>query len=52
VGALTVARRSSNAVFAIIFPDGGEKYWSERLWDEPSSLVPSADGPGTGEEQG
>ena len=52
VGALTVARRSSNAVFAIIFPDGGEKYLSERLWDEPSSLVPSADGPGTGEEQG
>ena len=52
VGALTVARRSSNAVFAIIFPDGGEKYLSERLWDEPSSLVPSGDGPGTGEEQG
>jgi S-sulfo-L-cysteine synthase (O-acetyl-L-serine-dependent) len=39
-GALTVARRSANAVFAIIFPDGGEKYLSERLWDE------------TGEEQG
>jgi cysteine synthase B len=51
-GALTVARRSANAVVVVIFPDGGEKYLSERLWDEPSTLVPSYDGPGTGEEQG
>jgi cysteine synthase B len=33
-GALTVARRSANAVVVVIFPDGGEKYLSERLWDE------------------
>jgi cysteine synthase B len=34
VGALHVARRTSDAVFVIVFPDGGEKYLSERLWDE------------------
>jgi S-sulfo-L-cysteine synthase (O-acetyl-L-serine-dependent) len=34
VGALQVARRASDAVFVIVFPDGGEKYLSERLWDE------------------
>jgi cysteine synthase B len=33
-GALQVARRTSDAVFAIVFPDGGEKYLSERLWDD------------------
>jgi S-sulfo-L-cysteine synthase (O-acetyl-L-serine-dependent) len=33
-GALHVARRTSDAVFVIVFPDGGEKYLSERLWDE------------------
>ena len=33
-GALHVARRSSDAVIVIIFPDGGEKYLSERFWDE------------------
>jgi cysteine synthase B len=33
-GALQVARRTSDAVFVIVFPDGGEKYLSERLWDE------------------
>jgi S-sulfo-L-cysteine synthase (O-acetyl-L-serine-dependent) len=33
-GALTVAQRSANAVVVVIFPDGGEKYLSERLWDE------------------
>jgi len=35
-GALHVARRTSDAVFVIVFPDGGEKYLSERLWDESS----------------
>src|SRR5215510_311922 len=36
-GALQVARRASDAVFVIVFPDGGEKYLSERLWDESPS---------------
>jgi cysteine synthase B len=44
-GALQVARRAADAVFVIVFPDGGEKYLSERLWDEPPSLVPSYGGP-------
>lgn len=34
VGALAVARRTSNAVIVIVFPDGGEKYLSERVWDD------------------
>ena len=33
--AVNVARRSTNAVIVVIFPDGGEKYLSERFWDEP-----------------
>jgi cysteine synthase B len=33
-GALQIARRSSNAVIVIVFCDGGEKYLSERFWDE------------------
>jgi S-sulfo-L-cysteine synthase (O-acetyl-L-serine-dependent) len=33
-GALRVARTASDAVFVIIFPDGGEKYLSERFWGE------------------
>jgi cysteine synthase B len=33
-GALDVARRSSDAVIVVIFCDGGEKYLSERFWDE------------------
>ena len=49
-GALQVARRASDAVFVIVFPDGGEKYLSERLWDEPPPLVPIYGGPG-GEER-
>ena len=32
--ALRVARRSPDAVMVIVFPDGGEKYLSERFWDE------------------
>ena len=35
-GALQVARRTSDAVIVVIFPDGGEKYLSERFWDEPA----------------
>jgi cysteine synthase B len=35
-GALTVARRTSDAVIVAIFPDGGEKYLSERFWEEES----------------
>ncbi len=33
-GTLQVARRVSNAVIVVIFCDGGEKYLSERFWDE------------------
>lgn len=33
-GALEVARRTSDAVIVVIFCDGGEKYLSERFWDE------------------
>ena len=33
-GALQVARRSENAVIVVVFCDGGEKYLSERFWDE------------------
>ena len=32
--ALRVARGTSNAVIVVIFCDGGEKYLSERFWDE------------------
>jgi cysteine synthase B len=33
-GALQVARRVSDAVIVVIFCDGGEKYLTERFWDE------------------
>jgi len=33
-GALRVARRVSNAIIVVIFCDGGEKYLSERFWEE------------------
>ncbi|MFQ5723795.1 MAG: PLP-dependent cysteine synthase family protein [Terriglobia bacterium] len=36
-GAMEVARRlpkNQHAVFVVIFPDGGDKYLSERFWDE------------------
>jgi len=33
-GALRVARQTSDAVLVVVFADGGEKYLSERLWDE------------------
>jgi cysteine synthase B len=35
-GALQVAREASDAVIVVVFCDGGEKYLSERFWDEPS----------------
>ncbi len=41
-GALRVARNTSDAVIVAIFPDGGEKYLSERFWDEGAN----ADAPG------
>jgi cysteine synthase len=40
-GALRVARNTSDAVIVAIFPDGGEKYLSERFWDEGSSAASS-----------
>ena len=33
-GALRVARQASDAVVVVVFCDGGEKYLSERFWDE------------------
>ena len=33
-GALQVARTASDAVIVVVFCDGGEKYLSERFWDE------------------
>src|SRR5687767_10296251 len=36
-GALRVAREASNAVIVVVFCDGGEKYLSERFWDERES---------------
>ena len=36
-GALSVARRVSDAVIVVVFCDGGEKYLSERFWDESSA---------------
>jgi len=35
-GALNVAQRAQDAVVVVIFCDGGEKYLSERFWDEPA----------------
>ena len=32
--ALRVARQTSNALVVVVFCDGGEKYLSERFWDE------------------
>ena len=33
-GALSVARRTADAVIVVVFCDGGEKYLSERFWGE------------------
>src|SRR5688500_3564785 len=41
-GALEVARGTSDAVIVVIFCDGGEKYLSERFWDEPDEPVGTA----------
>jgi cysteine synthase B len=35
-GALSVARRASDAFVVVVFCDGGEKYLTERFWDESS----------------
>lgn len=35
-GALRVAARASNAIIVVIFCDGGDKYLSERFWEEPA----------------
>jgi S-sulfo-L-cysteine synthase (O-acetyl-L-serine-dependent) len=35
-GALRVARQTRNALVVVIFCDGGEKYLSERFWEEPA----------------
>jgi cysteine synthase B len=35
-GALRVARRAEDAIVVVIFCDGGEKYLSERFWEEPA----------------
>lgn len=34
-GALQVARGAKDAVLVVVFCDGGDKYLSERFWDEP-----------------
>jgi hypothetical protein len=48
---MAVARNTANAVIVVIFCDGGDKYLSERFWDEghehpalegPRSSSPSA----------
>src|SRR6187455_3171098 len=36
-GALRVARNTSDAVIVVVFCDGGEKYLSERFWDEDAT---------------
>jgi cysteine synthase B len=43
-GALRVARRISDAVIVVIFCDGGEKYLSERFWDEVGDDQAEANG--------
>src|SRR5258706_6860788 len=44
--ALDVARRSPDSVIVVIFPDGGEKYLSERFWNEsPDASGADASGP-------
>jgi cysteine synthase B len=35
-GALRVARNAEDAIVVVIFCDGGEKYLSERFWEEPA----------------
>ena len=40
-GALDVARRAQDAVVVVIFCDGGEKYLSERFWDQTGEGAPA-----------
>jgi S-sulfo-L-cysteine synthase (O-acetyl-L-serine-dependent) len=35
-GALRVARNAEDALIVVVFCDGGEKYLSERFWEEPA----------------
>jgi len=41
-GALQAVRSASDAVVVVVFCDGGEKYLSERLWDEGAGSEGSA----------
>jgi cysteine synthase B len=41
-GALQAVRSASDAVVVVVFCDGGEKYLSERLWDEGAAPEGSA----------
>jgi len=41
-GALQAVRSASDAVVVVVFCDGGEKYLSERLWDEGAGPEGSA----------
>ena len=50
--ALTVAKRSPDSVIVVIFPDGGEKYLSERFWDESGADAPGAPQPRSGDGGG
>jgi cysteine synthase B len=43
-GALSVARRTSDAVIVVVFCDGGEKYLSERFWDDAAAERRTAHG--------
>jgi cysteine synthase B len=43
-GALSVASRTSNAVIVVIFCDAGDKYLSERFWDEGHERPPLGSG--------
>lgn len=43
--ALAVARRVRSGVIVTIFPDSGDKYLSERFWEEAAQTFPSAKNP-------
>ena len=44
-GALRVAQKVSDAVVVVIFCDGGDKYLSERFWDEGTERSHALEGP-------
>jgi cysteine synthase B len=52
VAALNVARRTPDSIIVVIFPDGGEKYLSERFWDESGSDAAEAAEPHRREDGG